>query len=98
MTLSHTPPTPVEGRLIFYGVRAKGIGIEQVFRIAAGNHADALRLVRETFPWYRRLFLRLEWAYDLDPTELTELGYLQKLKHMHVVQDLDDILDGVQYR
>lgn len=87
----------MDKRLKFYHIHVAGIGVDQVYRVAAEDHYSAQTLIKQQLPWYRRFFLRFTWNYDIDPVELSEIGYLQKLKHMHIVQNIDGILSSVKY-
>lgn len=81
------------GRFAFFRVVVRVFGKEHAFRVAADCSESAQRLVRETYPFYKRPFLNVRWFYDIDPVELSDSGYLQKLAHMHIVQDLDEIIE-----
>jgi len=86
------------GRLAFFRVVVRLFGTERAYRVAADCAETAKRLVSESYPFYKRPFLGIRWFYDTDPVELSESGYLQKLSHMHFVQDLDEIIEEAMSR
>jgi hypothetical protein len=87
----------MDTRFKFYHIHTTGLGVDRVYRVAAEDHYSAQVLIKQRLPWYRRFFLKFSWKYDTDPVELSETGYLQKLKYMDIVQNIDDILSSVQY-
>lgn len=81
------------GRLAFFRVVVRMFGKEYAYRVAADCAETAKRLVTQSYPFYKRPFLNVRWFYDIDPVELSDSGYLQKLANMHFVQDLDEIIE-----
>lgn len=81
-------------RLAFYRVIAKVFGKEKAWRVAAEDFYSAQSLVKQKYSIFKRPFLTTRWFYDNDPVELSESGYLQKLANMHIVQDIEAILEA----
>jgi hypothetical protein len=81
-------------RLAFYRVIAKVFGQEKAWLVAAEDFYSAQSLVKQKYSIFKRPFLTTRWFYDNDPIPLTDSGYLQKLSNMHIVQDIEAILEA----